>query len=136
MLVVGLEMVGVLGLMSGRLVYSVQRGLSRMLGGVLRSRSLAAPVAMGVFNAFLPCHLIYAFAARAASTGSVGEGALTMSAFGLGTVPALLAVSAVRRWFPPDLAASLSMLSGLVVIAFALLTVARAFETGTHCAHP
>jgi sulfite exporter TauE/SafE len=86
-----------------------------------------------VFNAFLPCHLIYAFAARAASTGSVSEGALTMTAFGLGTVPALVAVSAVRRWFPPGLYASLSILSGLVVIGFALLTIARAFETGAPC---
>lgn len=133
MLVVGLEMLGLLAGMSGRLAYFVQRGVGRVLGGVMRSRSPAAPVAMGVFNAFLPCHLIYAFAARAASTGSVGEGALTMTAFGLGTVPALLAVSTLRRWFPPGLAASLSVVSGVVVIGFALLTIARGFDAGTQC---
>lgn len=65
MLVVGLEMLGVLGHISARLAYQAQRHLGRLLGGVMRSPSLAAPLAFGVFDAFLPCHLRYAFAARA-----------------------------------------------------------------------
>lgn len=133
MLLVGLEMLGVLAQMTGRLVYPVQRALARSLGGVMRSPSLAAPVAFGVFNAFLPCHLIYAFAARAAGTGSVSEGALTMMSFGLGTVPSMLAVGAVRRWLPRGVAANVSTLSGLLVIGFAVVTLSRAFGDGAAC---
>jgi sulfite exporter TauE/SafE len=137
MLVVGLETLGLLTGISGRLIYPVQRGIGRMLGGTMRSQSLAAPIALGVFNAFLPCHLIYAFAARAAGTGSIGDGALTMLAFGLGTVPAMLTVGAVRRWLPGGAAARLSMLSGALVLGFAVLTLSRAFAPLATCPdHP
>jgi hypothetical protein len=53
-----------------------------MLAGVVRSPSRAGPVALGIFNAFLPCQLIYAFAAHAASTVSPRNGLRTMVAFG------------------------------------------------------
>lgn len=133
MLLVGLEMLGLLEQVTGRMVYSIQRRLGRALGSVMRSESLAAPVALGVFNAFLPCHLIYAFAARAAGTGSIGEGALTMMSFGLGTVPSMLAVGVVRRWLPGAFAARLSTVSGLLVLGFALVTLSRAFGYGAVC---
>ena len=54
----------------------------------------AAPLAAGVFNGFLPCPLVYAFAAQAAACGSAPRGVLTMVAFGLGTFPMMLAVGA------------------------------------------
>lgn len=133
MLVLGLEMLGLLEHVTGRFVYRVQRTISAALGNVMRSPSMAAPVALGVFNAFLPCHLIYAFAARAAGTGSIGEGALTMMSFGLGTVPSMLAVGVVRRWLPRGAAASLSVVSGLLVLGFAVVTLSRAFGYGTGC---
>ena len=38
------------------------------LRSLLASRSIAAPLAFGVFNGFLPCPLVYAFVAQAAST--------------------------------------------------------------------
>lgn len=43
----------------------------------------------GVVNGFLPCGLVYAYLALAASRGNVWQGGLTMAAFGLGTLPAL-----------------------------------------------
>jgi hypothetical protein len=127
-------MLGVFAQISGRLIYSVQRTIGRALRGTMRSRSLAAPIAFGVFNAFLPCHLIYAFAARAAGTGSVSEGALTMMSFGLGTVPSMVVVGVARRWLPAAAAASLSRVSGVLVIGFALLTLSRALGYGATCA--
>ena len=134
MLAIGLEMLGVFAQISGRLIYSVQSTIGNALRGVMRSRSLAAPIAFGVFNAFLPCHLIYAFAARAAGTGSVSEGALTMMSFGLGTVPSMLVVGVARRWLPAAAAARLSRVSGVLVVGFALLTLSRALGYGATCA--
>lgn len=125
MVVVGLEILGFLAQVTTRGAALVQATMGRLLGGVIRSRSLAAPLALGVFNAFLPCQLIYAFAARAASTASVSEGMLTMFCFGLGTVPAMLAVGVAPVAMRPSVRARLSWASGVLILVFGLLTLHR-----------
>lgn len=66
------------------------------LHSLLRTPGAGAPLALGVFNGFLPCPLVYAFLAHTAAVclgdpgRAVTTGALTMTAFGLGTLPALL----------------------------------------------
>jgi sulfite exporter TauE/SafE len=47
---------------------------------------------LGLALGFLPCGVLYAALAAAAATGSPLYGALGMACFGLGTVPALIAV--------------------------------------------
>lgn len=130
MLVVGAEMLGLLGGLRFVRRLGLPRGLSEALRSVLRSRTAAAPIALGVFNAFLPCHLVYAFAARAASSGSVGGGMLTMLCFGLGTVPALLLVGHMGGRMPARLSPILARTSGLAVVVFGIWTITRAFMTG------
>jgi sulfite exporter TauE/SafE len=51
--------------------------------------------ALGLLWGWLPCGLVYAALLGAASTGSAPVGAAFMAAFGLGTLPALLAASGV-----------------------------------------
>ncbi len=135
MIVVGLEVLGALAQVTTRGAALAQATVGRMLGGVMRSRSLAAPLALGVFNAFLPCQLIYAFAARAASTASVSEGILTMLCFGLGTVPAMLSLGVAGVLARPSVRARLSLASGVLIIAFGLLTVLRGFDVLPHVGH-
>ena len=135
MIVVGLEVLGVLAQITTRGAALAQATVGRMLGGVMRSRSLAAPLALGVFNAFLPCQLIYAFAARAASTASVTEGMLTMLCFGLGTVPAMLSLGVAGILARPSVRARLSVASGVLIIAFGVLTVLRGFDVLPHAGH-
>lgn len=139
MIVVGLEMLGLLARVTSRGAALAQATLGRLLGGVIRSRTLAAPLALGVFNAFLPCQLVYAFAARAASTASVAEGTLTMLCFGLGTVPAMFALGAAGVLARPAVRARLSFASGILVVAFGVLTLLRSFDVlphaGGHQAH-
>lgn len=45
----------------------------------------------GLFTGLLPCGLVYAFLALAAGSQSVALGAATMTAFGLGTAPLMIA---------------------------------------------
>ena len=135
MIVVGLEVLGVLVQVTTRGAALAQATVGRLLGGVMRSRSLAAPLALGVFNAFLPCQLIYAFAARAASTASVTDGMLTMLCFGLGTVPAMLSLGVAGVLARPTVRARLSTASGVLIIAFGLLTLLRGFDVLPHGAH-
>jgi len=130
MLVVGAEMLGLLGGLRVTRRLGLPQRVTEVLRGALRSPTLAAPIALGVFNAFLPCHLVYAFAARAASSGSVTGGMLTMLCFGLGTVPALLIAGHLGGRIPARLAPLLSRASGFAVVAFGIWTIARAFITG------
>jgi sulfite exporter TauE/SafE len=72
--------------------------LARSLRDLLRAPGPAAPLAFGVFNGFLPCPLVYAFAAQAAGSGGALPGMLVMLAFGLGTFPAMLLMGALGEW--------------------------------------
>ncbi len=63
---------------------------------VRRARAARGPVipfALGLPFGLLPCGLLYPMYAAAAGTGSAGQGALLLLAFGLGTIPLLGAVS-------------------------------------------
>ena len=132
MIAIGLEMLGLLRRVTAAGAALAQATVGRLLAGVIRSESRVAPLALGVMNAFLPCHLIYAFAAQAAATASVGAGALTMLAFGLGTVPAMLALGLTRVLARPAVRARLSTVAGVLVIVFGAVTLARGFGGASH----
>lgn len=79
------------------------RGLRRVLGwsGLHGRRGFAPRFLVGVLMGWLPCGLLYAMLVPAAALPSPPWSALAMGAFGLGTVPSLVAVAAVRRWATP-----------------------------------
>jgi sulfite exporter TauE/SafE len=76
-------------------------GLGRALtAGRMRLRQAPpsiAPLLLGALQGWLPCALVYAAASRAAISGSAGMGALTMVVFGLGTVPAIFALTVIPQ---------------------------------------
>jgi len=96
LVVIGLQFFGVLGRRSHGLGAGGQM-LAQALRALTRAPGAAAPLALGVFNGFLPCPLVYAVAAQAAISGGPASGLLTMLVFGLGTFPALLAVAAIGQ---------------------------------------
>lgn len=104
-------------------------GLPCATAGRLRTL-LAAPgaataLAGGVLTGFLPCGLVYAYLAVAASTGSIPRGAAVMIAMGLGTAPLMVAAGLgfhhlSLRWRR----AALRMAGGAVVVV-GLMSLAR-----------
>jgi sulfite exporter TauE/SafE len=110
--------------------------LAASLHGLLATPSRAAPVAFGVFNGFLPCPLVYAFAAQAASTGAPLNGFLTMLAFGLGTFPAMLAMGGVSRLLSPVWRQRGVYFAGAAIMLLGLITVARGLlPLDSHAGH-
>ena len=114
--VVVLETVG------GKLWRQVQPWSKRFLP----VRTLPQALALGSIWGWLPCGLVYSVVVAALATGSPWRGAALMLAFGLGTLPALLAMgmAAVRMravlqniW--------IRRLSGLAVIGFGLIGLWR-----------
>lgn len=115
--------------------------LCAVLGGLLRQARLVPALSVGVFNGFVPCGLVYAMAAHAATLGSIPAAALGMVCFGLGTVPALAAVGlssgllrrgvARSRWAP-----GLAIASALVTATLGVLTLLRTAGGGSaHLLH-
>jgi sulfite exporter TauE/SafE len=60
-----------------------------------RAPRLVSPILLGALQGAFPCALVYGAAARAAVAGSAGAGAGVMLVFGLGTVPAIFALSSM-----------------------------------------
>jgi hypothetical protein len=92
---------------------------------LLRRPGYAAPLAFGVLNGFLPCPLVYAMIAQAATTGDVLSGCLTMAVFGLGTFPAMLAMGGIGRLLAPRWRQRGVRLAGSFILALGLVTLAR-----------
>lgn len=88
-------------------------------------RTPLGPFYLGLFNGFLPCGLVYAFTLKAITTGSLAGGMLTMMAFGLGTVPALLAVGLSGVWLAPHLQKRMMLASGGLVLVLGSIMIMR-----------
>jgi uncharacterized protein len=76
----------------------VPPGLTRAGRRAAQSPTSAAQFVFGVVNGFLPCGLVYSALTIPVALAEPGRGALAMTAFGLGTVPALsVAALGLRR---------------------------------------
>jgi uncharacterized protein len=69
----------------------IRGGMSR----AFRAPPYLAAVMLGALQGAFPCALVYGAASRAAAAGSAAAGAATMLVFGLGTVPAIFALSSM-----------------------------------------
>ncbi|MGV6816843.1 MAG: sulfite exporter TauE/SafE family protein [Thiotrichales bacterium] len=79
------------------------------------------PAAAGFTNGLIPCALVFSIAIKASQT-SILDAALLMIVFGLGTLPALLSLSAFGLWIRSWRAAFGGWLAGVIVIVFGIWT--------------
>lgn len=85
----------------------------------------------GLAWGWIPCGMVYAALPLALTAGGVGQGALVMTAFGLGTLPAMLAVdvgvTVTERWARWKVwRARLRPLAGAFIVAFGVSGLAHA----------
>ncbi|NHZ97529.1 sulfite exporter TauE/SafE family protein [Massilia sp. CCM 8734] len=121
------------------------RGLARLesLGQILWQRArplmrfivpLDSPLkmlALGALWGWLPCGMVYSVLMTAMFTGSGADGALVMLAFGLGTLPMLLAMGMAGARLRAALQQrAVRIGAGLVVLAFGVLGLVRAAGGG------
>lgn len=105
----------------------VWRRVQPLLKPLLPMDSPLKALALGGLWGWVPCGMVYSVLLTAMLSGSAPQGAAVMLAFGLGTLPTLLALglvgarirAAVRR-------RGVRMAGGLLVLAFGLLGLARA----------
>lgn len=125
MVTMALQILGLLQRLHGALVGFGGHALVVALRNLVVAPGPAAPVALGVVNGFLPCPLVYAFAAQAASTASPLIGMLTMAAFGLGTFPAMLLMGGVGRLLQPVWRRRGIRIAGGLILVLGVITIGR-----------
>ncbi len=117
----------------------VAAGLGRwLIAGRMRlnrAPAAVAPLLLGALQGWLPCALVYAAASRATLAGTPVMGAFTMLVFGLGTVPAIFALTLVpqtllRRVRTQRLAGALLALLGVILILRGLANFGMVPSTG------
>jgi sulfite exporter TauE/SafE len=71
---------------------NVNSFVSKGIGTVLKSKFPFKLPLLGALNGLLPCGMVYVALMNALLTGAQGSSAIAMAAFGLGTLPSMIAV--------------------------------------------
>lgn len=93
---------------------------------------VARAAVLGAASALLPCGWLYAFVLVAAGSGSAGRGLAIMGAFWLGTVPALVCVSAGARALATRFARQLPIASAICIVAVGVTGVVTRMRLPIH----
>lgn len=113
----------------------VERLKSRM-AALLHRCSFDALLVLGLLNGLLPCGLVYVACAGATATGDLFNGTLYMLAFGIGTVPMMLAISLSGKLVPTSLRLKLLKAVPVAVFLLASLLILRGMELGIRYVSP
>lgn len=105
-------------------VLPLQR-VGRWIRNSMTSPHAAMPFALGAANGLLPCGPVYAMVLLAALSGSCLQGASLMLIFGLGTLPAMLALGLSSMLFSHQLQSRLYRVAALLVVAVGLQLTLR-----------
>jgi sulfite exporter TauE/SafE len=104
--------------------------LKSRLGALLGSDALPSMVLIGVLNGFLPCGLVYAALAASLAAGGPAQGAMYMAVFGLGTMPALVALSFAGGLLTARARHSLARVIPVTVVLMGMFFVLRGLALG------
>lgn len=103
---------------------------------LMKEPSGTAALVLGVATGFLPCGIVYATLAVAASSGSVLVGMMTMAAMGLGTVWSLLILGMSGGFLAARLRGRATLLAGAVLVLLGVVTVLRGTTMLRHILPP
>ncbi len=100
-------------------------GMTYWMKKASSSHRLDAWLIAGALNGLLPCGLVYAGLALSLTVNAPFQGALIMLLFGLGTVPAMLAVPALLRKLNPVKRGQFLKIAALLLIGLGIFTMLR-----------
>lgn len=111
----------------------VWKHIQPRLAPLLPVDTLPKALATGALWGWLPCGLVYSLLATALLAGSATGGAVVMLAFGLGTLPNLMAAGlAAGRMQAAFRGRRVRQAAGALVASFGIVGLARATELGEH----
>jgi uncharacterized protein len=104
--------------------------LKNRLAELFRVEGHSPLFAIGLLNGLLPCGLVYIGLAGAAATGSIVKGAVFMALFGLGTLPAMMAVRMAAAYIGPGVRTTIRRSMPLIIGAMGVLLLLRGLNLG------
>ncbi len=107
----------------------------RAISAVSGARGMLPAFFTGWLNGFLPCGLVVAVLFQAASLGSVLAAGAGAAVFGLATFPGLFLFGWLASGWSVRWRRILVRMTGVLLLAFGVLTIVRAFPEGRHWLH-
>jgi len=104
--------------------------VQRMMMVTLKAKGMSPFLFFGIVNGFLPCGMVYMALAAALVTTEVHQSVLFMAAFGLGTMPAMMAVSFFKQFFGPQVRSSFRRVVPLFISIMAVILILRGMNLG------
>lgn len=105
-------------------IFSIPSALLRKTAG---GNSLIFWTLAGAANGLLPCGMVYAAGSLALKESHIIHSMLIMTAFGLGTVPAMTGLAIVIKKWNPLTRGKFIKAAALLLILFGVFTIGRAF---------
>jgi sulfite exporter TauE/SafE len=110
---------------------ALHQRLMQAMGKVADGRHWWTPAALGLVWGLVPCGFLYAAQIKAAETTQATSGALTMLAFGLGTLPMMVGIGFSASWLSQDRRSQLFRLGGWITLIIGLITLTRTGDAMT-----
>ena len=105
-------------------------GIQGIMGKLLQAPRLHNYLLLGMANGLLPCGMVYLAIAGALSTTGIEESVLFMSAFGSGTLPAMLLLSFFGVHIKVSLRRQIKKAVPFIVAGMAVLLILRGMNLG------
>jgi len=114
------------GKVASGLINSIKKNMGLLFG----KKQWHTLFLLGLLNGFLPCGLVYMGIAGAVAAGDISGGAIYMAAFGLGTLPMMLSVSYLGKWFGPSLRSYVRKAIPVMILFLGVMLLMRGLNLG------
>ena len=104
--------------------------VQRMMMRILKTKGMMPFLFFGIANGFLPCGMVYMALAGALVTTEIFQSVLFMTAFGLGTLPAMVAVSFSKQFFGSQIRSSFRRAVPVLISLMAVILILRGMNLG------
>ena len=105
-------------------------GVQTLMSRILKRRGILPFVFFGLANGLLPCGMVYVALAGALVTAEIQHSVLFMAMFGLGTLPAMMAISLAGQFFSVQLRNSFRKLVPVFISIMAVILILRGMNLG------
>lgn len=108
----------------------LQKKVQQWMGYLLKERKPFSFLLLGMANGLLPCGMVYLAIAGALSTNSLTDGIFFMTAFGLGTFPAMLTLSLFGFMASITVRNYIKKLTPYIIAVMGILLILRGLNMG------
>ncbi|MFZ1495504.1 MAG: sulfite exporter TauE/SafE family protein [Saprospiraceae bacterium] len=92
--------------------------------------SVLGYLAFGIFNGLLPCGLVYFALINAIAQGNYLHAAISMSGFGIGTIPAMISVGLLAQFSGAKFRSKLQKFTPYFIMALSIILILRGLNLG------